>query len=295
MKINKLKIVLLLLFLVFVSVGSAFSLKENDSQEVYTSTFNWKSKMVTLEFTSKLDQIKKNRAQGFYFTESTSNLKIIHYLLKSILAVRVDSRNLLGNIPLSSDYLASLKSEIERIAQVNSRASKDLTSIKLSYKLPMFPSISSFLVNHTQASSFQNDLVWTPSEKYSGLVIYAAKPLKSHGEYSYKLLNPALFIKLYDEDINIVMEKEKMSPVFLKKWGSVAYTDDFNEENYINRIGRTPLRTIARGVFGSNYTDIILSHDTIARLWSSKSNSKILKEGRILVIISSEKINESLL
>ena len=127
------------------------------------------------------------------------------------------------------------------------------------------------------------------------LVIYAGIPLDVHGTYVKKFLNPALFIKIYDEDMNVIIEKGKMSPEYLKKWGSVAYTDDFNESSYRVRIGKKPLRTIAKGIFGTNYTDIILSDKVIEKLWSTKKNSKILEEGRILVIISPEKIVENLL
>ena len=78
-------------------------------------------------------------------------------------------------------------------------------------------------------------------------------------------------------------------PEALKRWGGVAayeYSADeatlkANEE----RVGVLPLRTMARGVFGRNATDILLSADAARQLLSREQNRALLREGRILIIL----------
>lgn len=64
-----------------------------------------------------------------------------------------------------------------------------------------------------------------------------------------------------------------------------------DESAYRDRIGANPLRVIARGVFGQNRTDPIISLSDSAQILSRPENLKLLQEGRIVIICDKGMLN----
>ena len=58
------------------------------------------------------------------------------------------------------------------------------------------------------------------------------------------------------------------------------------EPGYTERIGLNPLRTMARGVFGKNSTDIIIPREVARQLLAVEENHRLLLEGRVLVVLN---------
>jgi hypothetical protein len=52
-----------------------------------------------------------------------------------------------------------------------------------------------------------------------------------------------------------------------------------------DRVGELPLLTKARGVFGRNATDLLLSAEVARQLLSRQHNRELLREGKILIIL----------
>ena len=46
-----------------------------------------------------------------------------------------------------------------------------------------------------------------------------------------------------------------------------------------------PLRTVARGVFGINATDLLLPKEAVDRLLVREANREMLSQGRVLIVI----------
>ena len=165
-----------------------------------------------------------------------------------------------------------------------SHLSKDMTSFKLKYRYNLYPDIISLFVEHTYNYKPARFLHYEPTNDFWGLVIYARGEYPVHGEDDETAVVPSLFPRIYDENMNLILEKGMLPPKVLYTRGVAAYTEELNERRYLERIGYTPLRTIATGVFGINRTDIIIPNNAARKLLTSDHNRSMLQEGRILII-----------
>jgi hypothetical protein len=170
-----------------------------------------------------------------------------------------------------------------------SRMSEDLSTVRLAWTFPLFgpDGVASLLVTHKLPFPLTRPLGDVPAGRYTGVVIYAAEPLPSWGTSAERLPRPALFPRIFDEGMSLVLDKEMCDPASLVRWGMVAYTDDPADPGPEDRIGQNPLRILARGVFGRNDTDLLIPAESARRLLATEENSRLLREGRILVIYRS--------
>jgi hypothetical protein len=67
----------------------------------------------------------------------------------------------------------------------------------------------------------------------------------------------------------------------------VGYADGIDQHEIDLRTGLHPLKTVARAVFGTRNTDIVIPTEAVKQILSIPENIEILKEGRILVVYES--------
>jgi hypothetical protein len=68
----------------------------------------------------------------------------------------------------------------------------------------------------------------------------------------------------------------------------VAYSETETHSDLLERIGAAPLRTVARGVFGINGTDLLLPGEAVDRLLVREANRELLSQGRVLIVIGDQ-------
>jgi hypothetical protein len=164
------------------------------------------------------------------------------------------------------------------------RLDRSLSEYVMHHTVRLFPDLAALFVAHEEGYALPRVLVWEPTIRFTGLVIYAKGEYPVHGEERMDRLQPALFPRLYDERTNLILEKEMMDPPAVLSHGLVAYTDSLDESPFRERIGPNPLRTVAAGLFGSYPTDILIPSDAARKLLVLEENRRVLTEGRILVI-----------
>ncbi len=125
---------------------------------------------------------------------------------------------------------------------------------------------------------------YVATREFSGVVIYAAEPLPSVGLSKDMSAAPALFPRIFDEDMNLVLDRTMCRPEALAEWGMVGYTDTIDENEILVRTGQHPLRIAARAVFGIYSTDLVISNEAANRILTLAANIELLKDGKILVI-----------
>ena len=169
------------------------------------------------------------------------------------------------------------------------RLSPDLRSVHVRRTFPLFGpgGLAEALVVHRAAFALPRILGLTPTRRFTGLVIYAAEPLPAHGLGEDRLAQPALFPRIYDEEMNLLLSREMVEPGRLRQWGVAAYSSDTNLRRHTARIGVDPLAVAARGVFGRNATDLMIPVEDARRLLADEDNRRFLAEGRILIITAS--------
>jgi hypothetical protein len=70
--------------------------------------------------------------------------------------------------------------------------------------------------------------------------------------------------------------------------GLVHYADETDSLSVIDRVGRTPLTIVARGIFGRYPSDLLMSPEDALAILSSESNIELLRQGRVAVILGSD-------
>ncbi|MFQ3619329.1 MAG: hypothetical protein SNJ78_00145 [Spirochaetales bacterium] len=209
-------------------------------------------------------------------------------------SLQIDSRRTLAEwMAESSLYVSRLLEASLEGRESLVQYSPTLSSLLVEYLFPLFEVFGSRIVLHTRPMEIPHILQWVPSARFSGVVIYAKGELLHYGENRKRRLKPALFPQLYMEPIDPVLLTPMVDPSYLKRWGVAAYTDSLQEGPFLERIGRTPLRIFATGVFGKYPTDLIISREDGYTLLTLPENRRLLREGRILIV--TDTVQEELL
>ena len=215
--------------------------------------------------------------------------KYLPSLLKNAyLSVIMDSSHRLGDYLARGEIDLSDLNVIMGAGQEKSPVlSQDLRNLILFHRIAT-KDIARFFVKHEVSRLPTQPPVSRIGKVYTGILIDARGKLPIHGEYVDDVLNPCIFPKVWDTNMMVLYEKNMVEPSRLMKNNIVVYSDTLDESSYANIIGVEPLRIIARGIFGQNRTDPIISVQDSAKLLSRKENLKLLSEGRVVILCNKD-------
>ena len=146
------------------------------------------------------------------------------------------------------------------------------------------------LVQTKFASKPERTIEMIPSRQYTGIIIDARGALHIHGEYIDSQTYPCLFPKIWDENMNIVYEKNYAKPEIIKKDGLAGYHYSDDISNYEDRVGPDPLYIRAKEVFGRNRTDPIIKHKDALKILTVPENLELLANGRVIILLDKENL-----
>ena len=277
---------------VFVLCALAFCYGYPSGMESQTVQ-NWETAQVDSKITIDLNK------SGLYLpTDRNAAIRLIQQnrssLLKNAyLSILVDSSHRIGN------YLAEEKISFTDINTVinNGKSTAPILSQKLQtaiiYHQNPLQELANLFVKHNAPYTPSFFPFGTASKVYTGILIDARGQLPVHGEYSSEQLNPCLFPKIWNKNMNLIYEKNIVDPDQAKKHSIVLYTGTLDESEYRDRIGTEPLRIIARGVFGDNRTDPIISNEDAERILAKKENIELLRQGKIVIVCDKDTLQVS--
>jgi hypothetical protein len=159
-----------------------------------------------------------------------------------------------------------------------------MAGMNMQYKLDIFKNIGSYFIAHKEASKSEKVILWTPSAKYTGVVIYADGSYPVHGENRVSALQPAIYPEVYDEKMRKVLSMEMVKPSYLEKWGSAGYFSDPNDPGISQRVGDKPLYTTTKRIFGRYGSDIIIPRADADKIFYKGQNANLISEGRFVII-----------
>lgn len=277
---------------VFILFASAFCYSYPSGMESQTVQ-NWETAQVDSKITIDLNK------SGLYLpTDRNAAIRLIQQnrssLLKNAyLAVLVDSSHRIGN------YLAEEKISLTDINTVINSGkstppvlSQELQTAIVYHQNPL-QELANLFIKHNTPYTPSFFPLGTASKVYTGILIDARGKLPVHGEYSSEQLNPCLFPKIWNKNMNLIYEKNIVDPAQAKKHSIVFYTDTLDESAYRDRIGTEPLRIIARGVFGDNRTDPIISNEDAERILAKRENIELLRQGKIVIVCDKDTLQVS--
>lgn len=255
------------------------------------AAIDWQTGVLSLNVAADVPAATFNAPTAAYRIEQEIERDLPELLVQSLLQLPVDSRFRIQDRLRQDPELVQELGELFRRGKKNyTRRSPDLRRISVSYSFQLFPDIAGIFFSHTRAFPVDRIIHWVPTRPYSGIVIYAKGELPLHGTNLTVGLQPSLYPEIYDDSMRLILERLMVEPEAVDRWGMAAYTDELDEGPFLARIGQSPLRIMASGVFGSIPTDIKIPTDHADRILADENNRRLLTEGRILIIIDSESL-----
>lgn len=254
-----------------------------------SSRVDWAGGTIAVEISHALNPATRSmvRAKGDAETEIQSRLS--DFMIRAIANVTVDSSHTFGDL-LGAD--PGLFARVSQLAQGGLKdeiyLTPDFSSLTVHYSLSLFGAqgIASPLYP-SRAAPIRRRPGYVTTRKFTGLLISASGILPESGTTRSAAALPALFPRLWDEQMNLVLDKGMCSPQALSRWGMVGYAQGLDDPVIPLRAGVLPLRLAARAVFGDKATDIVISTDGVRQLLALPENIALLQQGRIVIVYNS--------
>ena len=255
-----------------------------------TSKVDWTEK----KFTSKISlDVKKAGIElpaGRNSAESLIKIKTPSLLKNPILSLFVDSASYIGDVVLDETItLEQITEIIETADQTLAVFSGDGKSAGTTNTIDM-NKIGKLLVRHRYPYTPEEPIDIVSSREYTGIIIDARGTVPVHGEFVTSEVFPAFFPTVWDENMNIVYEKNIADSQIVQSEGLVKYNwqDDF--ELYENKIGGNPLYIKAYRVYGRNRTDPIIRRKDALKILTVEANRKLLRDGKVVILLDKKNL-----
>ncbi len=280
---------LILAVLMLVTVNSV-SFAEDNSSIQSVSSINW----ITRDFTSRLtmdtEKAKITMPSGKKSASAKIKAKMPQLIQPPLLSLFADSNSYLSDMVITEqitlDQIYNFITGGYKTPDVFSPDAKELnTTNYLNIK-----ELNKELVQTKFASKPERTIEMIPSRQYTGIIIDARGALHIHGEYIDSQTYPCLFPKIWDEDMNLVYEKNYAKPEIIKKDGLAGYHYSDDISNYEDRVGPDPLYIRAKEVFGRNRTDPIIKHKDALKILTVPENLELLANGRVIILLDKENL-----
>jgi hypothetical protein len=251
-----------------------------------SSAVDWTAGTLAMEITHALDPSLPSLVRAKADAETDIDGRFSDFLFRAVAPLTVDSSHTLGDLLGLDPAVFAKFNELDFSARRDELfLSRDFSSLVARYTLPLFGAngIASPLLP-SRATPPKRRLGYVATRKFTGLLIYAKGQLPEAGTGRTAQARPALFPRIWDEQMNLVLDKGMCDPGSLAKWGMVGYALQPDEDAALLRAGNLPLRLAARGVFGDTPTDIVIPTEGALQLLTLPENIALLREGRIVII-----------
>jgi hypothetical protein len=174
--------------------------------------------------------------------------------------------------------------------RISASSTPDLRDALVTFRISLYPALAAPFVEHTNPVPMDHFLGWQPAADYTGILIVADQPLPRFAEPGTSILAPALFPGFYYASgspplLHRIAEREHIPPQTHTTTGSVLYVTSLADPQLAGRIGATPFRVLARGVFGDDATDPVLSERDARRILGSETLKSLIRAGRVAIVI----------
>ena len=251
-----------------------------------TRRVDWAGGRIVVEVRHPLDPSTPSLVRAKSDAETDLEQQLPGVFEQALGPLVIDSSHVLSDYSASDPELYSRLNEIAlRARRTDLSLTGDFSALVAHYTVPFFGDQgigSPFFPS--EAVPIRRRLGDVTTRAYTGLLIFARGMLPAVGENRMVAARPALFPRIWDERMNLVLEKGMCTPETLSRWGMVGYSGAVDDPSADLRVGSVPLRLAARGVFGENNTDIVISTDGANQLLALPENIALLREGRIVIV-----------
>lgn len=271
--------------ILLIILNMSFLYAEMKDDVTWEKSVNWANNNIEITVKTPLTSSGSTLAATRLKAENWIQENKTSIFFKNILDIQINSMDSISDIiNRSPEIYYNLDNLGKTIEPIQKKLSTNLEYYESKYKFPIFPDFGSIFYNQSQHVKTLKKLDHLDYGRFTGLIIYVPEELPLYQKNRDGRMTKVLFPKIFDEDMNLILDLTMVEPEYMNKWGMVIYGDSFNENIYQNRIGITPLRIIARGLFGKNNSDIIISKEEADKLIGASENIKIISQARILIL-----------
>ncbi|WP_028974333.1 hypothetical protein [Spirochaeta cellobiosiphila] len=260
-----------------------------------TSSIDWEKQAIEITIVEVL-----NKENGFLpmqkqLAEDNVNEDLPMYLSHSLSGLTIDSQTNYSELIINNPQYLSLLPELAvKTELVQSRLFPDFSAVELRYKLPFYPYLSKAFPIKEHKQIPPSYIKWSPTDQYTGMVIYVKGKLPLYGSTFQASYKPSLYPKLMTYEGKILYEPGMTKEQFVNQWGVVGITNNLdNLDIYYDRIGSKPIYTIATQIYGINNTDLVIPERTVRQIRQDKLANKIFEQGRVLIIFDQTEEKEN--
>ena len=254
---------LVLTFLIITGLGAfAQNSRINTSAGILSSSgwVDWQAATFVLQVTFEPDDMDGPLPLLRSKAETVIEQHLSDLFVEAVSAVLINSRQTVGEAFIESPEITA---EFRKIAYegkvASSRFTRDFAAFQRVFHFSLYPTLSRHFIGHTRAAAQTAELDYVASGNYSGIVIYVDDPIEMFGTHVQGQLQPAFFPRVYDDDMNLIIDLRMVQPDIINSRGMVNYYHTSHIEKIHSRVGEVPLYVHAKALFGVHSTDLILT------------------------------------
>lgn len=208
-----------------------------------------------------------------------------------LLSLYVNSYQQIGDLVISNDITLEQLTKIIDEGKKSPGVFTDGTlTLKTTHTINLHE-ISVLMIKHHFPYENAKPIDTVASRVYTGIIIDARGELDVHGEFMTDKVYPCFFPQIWDENMNLIYERNMGNPQSEFKNGMLHYDWRDDESAYHDRIGSDPLHIKARKVYGHLRTDPVISRADALKILSMPENVKLLQEGKVVVLLDKENLS----
>ena len=289
-KLKKISKHLIVFFILTVSIIFPSFAEDKPATVVASSKINWITRDFSTKFTLSTKNANLKMPAGKKTAESIIDYQLPVLIQPSILCLYYDSnRNIEDKILEQELSLEQLYDFIGSGKKTPNIFTLDLKYLTTNNVLNI-NKLSKNMVRHSQPYTPNVPIDTVPSRKYTGIIIDARGANPVHGEYVDSETYPCFFPTVWDEDMEIVYEKNLADPYVVKEDGLVGYHYSDDSSYYFDRVGADPLYIKATEVYGRNRTDPIIKKKDALKILTIADNIKLMQEGKVVILLDKDNL-----
>lgn len=284
------KTILSSLILATVLVGS-LSAADNKPIISSSSVIDWSKSSFVSDVNLDTERAGISMPSGKRAAINFVETKLPDLIKSPLLSLYVNSSQQIGDLVISDDItLEQLTKIIDEGKKSPGIFTDGTLTLKTTHTINLHE-ISALMIKHHFPYENAKPIDTVASRVYTGIIIDARGELDVHGEFMTDEVYPCFFPQIWDENMNLIYERNMGNPQSEFKNGMLHYDWRDDESAYHDRIGSDPLHIKARKVYGHLRTDPVISRADALKILSMPENVKLLQEGKVVVLLDKENLS----
>ncbi|WP_252714458.1 OmpA family protein [Treponema pectinovorum] len=276
-----------------ISFFALFTLAQifcQDGSITCESVIDWTKNIFSSSVKIDLDKANIQMPSGKLTAVDLINTQLTQLIKDPLLTTYVNSNTQLADLVLCDDItLEDLRTIVNTSKKTPGIFINSSSVLQVIHNLDTLR-LSSILIKHKTPYKNSKPIETVPSRPYTGIIIDARGSLSVHGEFTKDVVKPCFFPEIWDEDMNLIYERNMGDPKIESEQGFVHYDWSEDENRYKDRIGIDPLHISARKVYGRFRTDPVISRKDALKILSVPANLELLRQGKVVVLLDKENL-----